>query len=1138
MDQTTASLGAFVLEALIGTGGMGRVWRGRHALHAVPVALKVLPRRDELKRRRFGREVQALAGLSHPNIITVFDHGVVSEEAAQRSDGALEAGSLYLVMELASGSLQEASPPRDWIALRGILMALLRALAHAHARGVVHRDIKPGNVLVTREPGGAQRLKLTDFGIAFALDDQDARQDEDVRVAGSVRFMAPEQLLGRWRDQGPWTDLYALGCMAYQLATGHPPFGEPQSQVQEVAQLHLRHPPPPPETRFPTPLGFERWLMTLLAKTPEQRFRFAADAMSALRALDAPVVPEVGVGVFTSAPRTASAPAFPPWPAEHTAAIAAPPGVGLGLHGLRTIPVLGREAEKEALWGALREVCEARQARTVVLHGAAGMGKSRLTQWLCRQAHELGLAQRVRAQHDRDQGPHTGLRGLVEEQLQLEGMTCEQALGRAKLLMRRRGVQEPYWWLSLAAIACPDPSQQATGVASGFRFRDDQERYQAVGFLLRELCRERPVIAWFDDVQWGADALRFVRFMLRAQADDPCPVLFVLTRRDSDQPLSRDCAASMEAIQGAPGALEVRLGPLPPEAQRQLIGALLKLDDAFVVRAAQRTEGNPLFAIQIVDDLVQRGLLKPSERGFALAEEARELPEDMDALWERRLSQTLAGCEAEPWLAMELAATLGPQVRDVEWRAVCQLRAAPIPVGLIEALVKSRLARRTQTGWAFVHGLLQARLQTRAAEGGRLAEHHRLCAAMLQTRFGESGQRGVLERVGTHLERAGDRRAAARVLLRAAEERVDSGDFARAEALWERWRACVEQHDDTTPRRWARAGLVLARIQRRSGSYAEAAQTLERYPPPSDNPVPNPMLMAEHLVEQARVTSVLAMVREDQELFARTRALHDQAEALYTRLGATGGLAEAALSRAFTATMSRDWPEATTRFVEAMKLFEQVGDRLQYAVALIGLSETELQGGGVGGARRKAQRALSIFEAAGARHHICHALYSLAELDRAEGQMSRAEARYRRVLKLMEGMGSFNIQLTRHALARTLIERDAWSEAAAVLNAILTTTPEHLPPAFVHKVRVDLLAATASQRTWEAFDAHLGALSTPPEPPEADRLEQAGRLALAAGEPGRAAAALRMARDAFERLTQPHRVATIDLLLRDLRSDE
>ncbi|MEL6179853.1 MAG: AAA family ATPase, partial [Myxococcota bacterium] len=789
----------------------------------------------------------------------------------------------------------------------------------------------------------------------------------------------------------------------------------------------------------------------------------------------------------------------------------------------------GRDAEKRVLWDTLRQVCASRKAHTVILKGAAGLGKDRLAEWLCRQAHECGLALRARALHDREQGRHTGLRGLVAEQLQVEGLSRNQALTRVKLLMRRRGVQEAYWWLSLAAIACPEPAPQRSEGSGGFRFRDDQERHQAVGFLLREMCRERPVIVWLDDVQWGADALRFVRFMLQAQESEPCPLMFVLTVRDDDVPLSPTTRALLDTITSEPSTQTLLLAPLECAAQRQLIDALLELDGALAQKAVERTEGNPLFAVQMLDDWVQRDLLEPSPHGFSLRPGADlNLPDNMDALWERRLERTLGDTPLAAWIAMELAATLGPVVNGEEWRELYHLRTITIPEDLIDHLVKARLARRTETGWAFVHGLLQTRLLARADEAGRLAQHHRLCGAMLQAQFRETGRQGLQERIGAHLEHAGDDREAAIMLLRAAEERVYSGDFAHAEGLWHRWHTCAQRLGDTTPEQWARAGMVLARIQRRNGAYAEAAQTLERYPPPGERS----LLMAEYLTEQARITSVLAMVQEQPELFQQTQTLHAQAESLYTYAASIHGRAEVALSRAFTAAMQRHHSEANTHFTTAIKLFEQIGDHLQYAVALVGLAEGELYLGQTADVRHKGERALAIFEAAGARHHICHALYGLAELDRSEGRMSSAETRYRRVLRLMEGMGSYNVQLARHALAQTLIERSAWSESAQLLDTILNTAAENAPTRFLQHIRCDALMTAAALARWERFDVLWTQLAALEEPRDIARIERAGRLALSQQEHTRGLLALEQARDAFEAQALSAKAQTIDLLIK------
>ena len=215
-----AELGSYALEAPLGRGGMGEVWRARHMDQGVAVAIKVLTgerAREERFRRAFRAEVRAAAGLAHPNITRVLDYGEVP--AGQPEPFA--PGNPFLVLELVDGGALRGRCGRlSWQAIGWVLLALLDALSHAHARGVVHRDLKPENVLLSRR---LATVKLTDFGLACPVElPVDGRVHG--RFAGTPGYMAPEQVEGRWRDHGPWTDLYGLGCLAFTLATGSPPF--------------------------------------------------------------------------------------------------------------------------------------------------------------------------------------------------------------------------------------------------------------------------------------------------------------------------------------------------------------------------------------------------------------------------------------------------------------------------------------------------------------------------------------------------------------------------------------------------------------------------------------------------------------------------------------------------------------------------------------------------------------------------------------------------------------------------------------------------------------------------------------------------------------------------------------------------
>jgi serine/threonine protein kinase len=244
-DAEAIPLGPFDLLAPLGRGGMGEVWRGAHRDQGLAVAVKVMTgehAREAAYIEAFRNEVQSVAALDHPAIIYVFDQGQITAEAEAASGGVLLAGSPFLAMELCSlGSLEYFPRPLDWPHLRALLLALLEALAHAHARGVIHRDIKPENVLLAGPDDPRPGVKLSDFGLAHPAE-KARRTGEGGGVAGTPLYMSPEQAMGHWRDYGPWTDLYSRGCVAWELATGSPPFIGTTPLATLAAQLQ-RQPP-------------------------------------------------------------------------------------------------------------------------------------------------------------------------------------------------------------------------------------------------------------------------------------------------------------------------------------------------------------------------------------------------------------------------------------------------------------------------------------------------------------------------------------------------------------------------------------------------------------------------------------------------------------------------------------------------------------------------------------------------------------------------------------------------------------------------------------------------------------------------------------------------------------------------------
>ncbi|MEV0153400.1 protein kinase [Micromonospora sp. NPDC050686] len=264
--------GRYQAEELLGSGGMASVWRGRDLRLDRPVAVKVLAGAgldEPMALERFDREARAVARLAHPNIVAVYDFGTAD-------------GDPYLVLELAEGqtvsALVMAGPMPIGRAL-AIAEQICDGLVAAHAAGVVHRDIKPGNLIVT--PTGV--VKICDFGIARLFRDGENTLTNAATRLGTSSYMSPEQATGGPVD--PRTDLYGLGCTLYTMLAGTPPFaGDPL----HVLHQHLHEPATPVRSRRPeVPPALDALLADLLAKDPAARPADAVEVRDRLAAIRA-----------------------------------------------------------------------------------------------------------------------------------------------------------------------------------------------------------------------------------------------------------------------------------------------------------------------------------------------------------------------------------------------------------------------------------------------------------------------------------------------------------------------------------------------------------------------------------------------------------------------------------------------------------------------------------------------------------------------------------------------------------------------------------------------------------------------------------------------------------------------------------
>jgi serine/threonine-protein kinase len=271
------TLGQYRLKRRLGTGGMGQVYLAEHVLLRRPCALKLIrPERagDPANLARFEREVQATATLTHPNTVEIFDYG--------RADD----GTFYYAMEYLPGlSLQELVrrygplPPARAVHL---LRQLCGALQEAHGAALIHRDVKPGNVLVCQRGGQPDVAKLLDFGLVRARGAAGEGEEltREGAIAGTPAYMSPEQAAGK-ADVDARSDLYSLGAVAYFLLTGRPPFVR-DSPVQTLA-AHLAEPVVAPDRHRPDiPADLQAVVLRCMEKDPVGRFPSADELAQAL----------------------------------------------------------------------------------------------------------------------------------------------------------------------------------------------------------------------------------------------------------------------------------------------------------------------------------------------------------------------------------------------------------------------------------------------------------------------------------------------------------------------------------------------------------------------------------------------------------------------------------------------------------------------------------------------------------------------------------------------------------------------------------------------------------------------------------------------------------------------------------------
>ena len=737
------------VRVLLRDGPLGPLWAG--TFHGEDVLVRVFPPAVAGPYSAVRGCIRDLTRIDHIGVAPLVDFGEAGDDQSRATGGMIPTGQLYAITEAPWGkSLQELT--LSWRELRDVVLQLLDALGYLHARGIIHGDLGPGGVEIA--PDG--RARMRDPGLRLA-----AMRDRRLTWDAESQERAPELRQGRWRDTGPWTDLYALGRLVQGLLGPEGLDENPQVQA---------------------------WVDRLVDR--KNRLLRVADARRVLLSLEG-----------------------------STSDIYAPM-VSRGRTARRSRgngQLVGRDAMCRELWESLTRVQETRSPRVAVIRGPAGVGKTALADWLCSRAHETGVATVLRSEYGHSQG-RGGLSGALMDYLDVAGLEGEQLQWRVLAGLGSMGIDSVYEQRGIVDLIL---RERRNSLRSDGSLRDAMVRRFLQACSDPPGGPRRPVILCLEDIEAGLEALGFARSLV--ELDEELPVLVVLTTRQDHEDPNRFAFDDLMAAAGPRGSLFV-LDRLDVEDQVVLVRDHLGVPEELAHRLAFRTHGNPLHAVQLVEAWQERGLVRrgPDGQLEILSDRPLDLPDAMDAVWLDRLAMTVPSRSSADWLSMEIAAVLGRTVVLSEWREVCRNWGLSPGFDLIAKLADRGLLRlEGSSAFHFSYVSLQQALAKLAQREGRLEAHHRACAVVLR----DDQTAGAAERRALHHLGAGDVEFALEPLVRAAEERAQLGDFEHAERMVMLWESSLEQqHNIADDSRRTIGWTLLASIRRGQGRLDDALE--------------------------------------------------------------------------------------------------------------------------------------------------------------------------------------------------------------------------------------------------------------------------------------------------------------------------
>ncbi|HLF08210.1 MAG TPA: protein kinase [Dehalococcoidia bacterium] len=749
---TSFANGRYTVRRFLGEGGKKKVYLAHDSLLDRDVAFALIKTEglDEAARERITREAQAMGRLGdHPHIATIYDFGI--EPSPSAYDGEPAAGQPYMVLPLLPGGdvadLIEKTENHQLPFEQAVRIAdqVCQALEHAHRRGVLHRDVKPGNVVLS-EDGTA---KLADFGLAVAIDR--SRLTQAGMMVGTVSYMPPEQALGG--EITAKSDLYSTGCMLYEMVTGRPPFvGD--DNIAIIGQ-HLNTPPVSPSWHRPDlPKGLEALILRLLEKDPNRRPASAAEVRQALASID--LRPDA-VGAIHELPlqQTTDNPLY-----------------------RRTF--VGREAELRQLQSAFDAAISGQGSLAMVV-GEPGIGKTALVEQLATYVSLRGG--RTLVGHSYEEGslslPYLAfvetMRSYVVAR-EPDALKSDLGTGAADVA---RIVSEIRDRVQVELRPLGDPE-------------DDRWRlFQSVTSFLRNAATVQPLLIVVEDLHW-ADRGTLDLMLHIARNLQGARLTIVGTYRDVEVDRTHPLSSALAELSRVTNLTRIRLRGLTVDEVQRMMNNIRGQEVTWSRAEAihRQTEGNPLFVQEVLRYLVEEGLVVREGGRYARTDAGGPpeagIPEGLRDVIGKRLSHL----SPETNRLLSIAAVIGREFRLETLQAIASLDEEQLIGSLDEAVKVGVLEERSQVGgvhYRFAHAFFRQTLYEELSAPRRLRLHQDVARA-LEAQYAGRKQEHAAE-LAEHFANSTDRADLAKAVEYgelAAQRAMAVFDYGEAVRLLER----------------------------------------------------------------------------------------------------------------------------------------------------------------------------------------------------------------------------------------------------------------------------------------------------------------------------------------------------------------